>query len=173
MRQRDPIFGCTHSPAEIAQVLGLALEDLDPAHPIQTVSTGMPFCIVPIRSLRAIERLAIPQAAAQNWLDANETKFFYCMATAASDSGAHFHTRMQFYNGEDPATGSASGCAISYLVQHGIVPSGRPTIFEQGIEIRRPSRIHVQASLRDGKVFDVFVGGRTIPVATGRFSLPR
>jgi trans-2,3-dihydro-3-hydroxyanthranilate isomerase len=172
MRQHDPIFGRTHSAKEIASTLGLSLDDLDATRPIQTVSTGMPFCIVPIRSLAAIERLAIPQVAAQAWLDANETKFFYCIAPADPASGAHFHTRMQFYNGEDPATGSASGCAISYLVQHGIVPSGRLTIFEQGIEMHRPSRIHVQATLHEGKVFDVFVGGRTIPVATGRFSFP-
>jgi len=172
MRQQDPVFGRMHDHAEIASVLNLPLHALDATRPVQTVSTGMPFCIVPIRSLAAMAQLAIPQAAAQAWLDANEAKFFYCLAPAATTSGADFHCRMQFYSGEDPATGSAAGCAISYLVRHGIVPSARPTVFEQGIEILRPSRIHVQASLREGKVTEVFVGGRTIPVASGRFSLP-
>jgi trans-2,3-dihydro-3-hydroxyanthranilate isomerase len=172
MRQRDPVFGRIHDHAQIARVLDLPLEALDATRPVQTVSTGMPFCIVPIRSLAAIERLAIPQTAAQAWLDANESKFFYCLAPAKEGSGADFRARMQFYSGEDPATGSAAGCAIAYLVQHGIVLSARPTIFEQGVEIRRPSRIQVQASNRDGKVTNVFVGGSTIPVASGRFSLP-
>jgi len=171
MRQRDPVFIRTHDRAEVARILDLPVDALDPAHPIQTVSTGMPFCMVPIRSLAAIRQLAIPQAAAQAWLNANESKFFYCLAPADTASGAHFHCRMQFYNGEDPATGSASGCAISYLVRHGIVPSEQPTVFEQGIEINRPSRIYVQASLHDGKVTNVFVGGRTIPVASGHFSV--
>ncbi len=172
MRQLDPVFGSTHDHAEVARVLGMSLEDLDTTQPIQIVSTGMAFCIVPIRSVTAIKRLAIPQAAAQAWLDAHEAKFFYCLAPAEQASGADFHARMQFYSGEDPATGSASGCAISYLVRHGIVASERPTIFEQGIEIRRPSRINVQASLRDGEVTEVFVGGRTISVASGTFLIP-
>jgi trans-2,3-dihydro-3-hydroxyanthranilate isomerase len=172
MQQRDPVFIRTHDHAEVARILNLSLDDLDTSRPVETVSTGMPFCIVPIRSLAAISKLAIPQAAADAWLRANESKFFYCLAPADPASGADFHCRMQFYNGEDPATGSASGCAISWLVRHGIVASEQPTIFEQGIEINRPSRIYVKASLRDDKISDVFVAGRTIPVASGRFSLP-
>ena len=62
-------------------------------------------------------------------------------------AGADWHARMQFYNGEDPATGSASGCTIAYLVRHGLAASGQPIVIEQGIEMLRPSRIHVQATL--------------------------
>ena len=79
---------------------------------------------------------------------------------------------MQFYNGEDPATGSASGCTIAYLVRHGCVASGQPIVIEQGIEMLRPSRIHVRQHIENGIVTNVFVGGRTIPVASGRFFLP-
>jgi trans-2,3-dihydro-3-hydroxyanthranilate isomerase len=169
MRQRDPTFGAIHSREDAARALGVALDDLDPDLPVQTVSTGLPFCIVPLRSPQAIGRLSIPVAASQKYLAASDAKFFYCTTRAAEGSGADFHSRMQFYNGEDPATGSASGCAISYLVRHGVVPSGRPTIFKQGVEIDRPSRIHVSAAHKGGNVTDVFVGGRTIQVAKGRF----
>ncbi len=172
MRQQDPVFGPVHDHAEVAHILNLPLEDLDATRPIQTISTGIPFCIVPIRPLEAIQRLAIPQAAAQAYLDGHTSKFFYCLAPALPGSGAHFHARMQFYNGEDPATGSASGCAIAYLVRHGFVGSAQPIIIEQGIEIRRPSRIHVQATQTGDGITGVFVGGRTIPVASGRFFLP-
>jgi trans-2,3-dihydro-3-hydroxyanthranilate isomerase len=79
---------------------------------------------------------------------------------------------MQFYNGEDPATGSASGCAIAYLVRHSLAASGQPIVLEQGIEMLRPSRIYVRATRNGDHVIDVFVGGRTIPIATGRFFLP-
>ena len=79
---------------------------------------------------------------------------------------------MQFYGGEDPATGSASGCCISWLVKNGLAASETPTVIEQGIEIKRPSRITTKARLQKGNVTDVFVGGRTIPVATGSFFLP-
>jgi trans-2,3-dihydro-3-hydroxyanthranilate isomerase len=169
MRQRDAEFGMVHSREEAAHALNVPLDDLDPTLPVQTVSTGLPFCIVPMRSLAAMARLSIPPAASQAYLAGTDAKFFYCTCPAEASSGAHFHSRMQFYNGEDPATGSASGCAIAWMVRHGLVPSGRPTVLEQGVEIHRPSRIHVQATLADNKITDVFVGGRTISVASGTF----
>jgi trans-2,3-dihydro-3-hydroxyanthranilate isomerase len=79
---------------------------------------------------------------------------------------------MQFYNGEDPATGSASGCCISWLVKRGLAASGQPVVIEQGIEMRRPSRITAQATLAEDKVRSVLISGRTVPVAEGRFFLP-
>jgi trans-2,3-dihydro-3-hydroxyanthranilate isomerase len=172
MRQNNPVFSTIHDPARVAAAIGLPPEDLDASLPIQTVSTGMPFCIVPLRSLEVAARLAIPQPLAKAYLARTDAKFFYCIARAESTSGADWHARMQFYNGEDAATGSASGCAISYLVQHRLAPSGQPVVIEQGVEMLRPSRIHVQATLAEGTVRDVLVGGRTIPIATGRFFLP-
>lgn len=171
MKQGDPTFGHVYPPTEIARLFNMQVDDFDPVHPIQTVSTGMPFCIVPMRSLAALQRLEIPQAAANAWLARSDAKFFYCIAPARTP-GIDVHARMQFYNGEDPATGSAAGCAIAWLVRHGLVESARPTVIEQGIEIRRPSRLYVQAAAYDGKITDVFVGGRTIQVASGRFLLP-
>jgi trans-2,3-dihydro-3-hydroxyanthranilate isomerase len=172
MRQSDPTYGIIHDRAKIAATLNLSIDDLDPDLPIQTVSTGMPFCIVPLRSLAVAARLAIPQPAARAYLEQSDAKFFHCITRADASSGADWHARMQFYNGEDPATGSASGCAIAYLVRHGLAASEQPIVLEQGIEMLRPSRIHVQASLQNGTVQNVFVGGRTIPVASGRFFLP-
>lgn len=172
MRQNDPTFGSLHPPEAVAQALGLAPADLDPDLPIQTVSTGLPFVIVPLRSLEVAGRLSIPPTAARQYLARTDAAFFFCITRADPGSGAHFHARMQFYNGEDPATGSASGCAIAYLVRHGHVASGEETLFEQGIEIHRPSRIQLRASLTQDAVTDVFVGGRTIPVASGRLFLP-
>jgi trans-2,3-dihydro-3-hydroxyanthranilate isomerase len=172
MQQHDPTFGQLHEPATISSVTGIPIEQFDPARPIQTVSTGLPFCIVPVRSLDAVERLEVSQAAAQSYLAKTDAKFFYVFCRASPDSPADFHARMQFYNGEDPATGSASGCAISYMVRYGLVESGRETVFEQGIEIFRPSKIIVSATLTAGTVRRVFVGGSTILVASGSFSIP-
>jgi trans-2,3-dihydro-3-hydroxyanthranilate isomerase len=178
MQQKDPTFGAMHDPAAVAAALGLSGDDLDPALPIQTVSTGMAFCIVPLRSMEVAARLCIPQNTAQAYLDRSDAKFFHCITRAPAASGADWHARMQFYNGEDPATGSASGCTIAYLVRHGAVQSEKPTLLEQGIEIQRPSRIYVQATREETagngepKLTKVFVGGRTIPVAMGRFFLP-
>jgi trans-2,3-dihydro-3-hydroxyanthranilate isomerase len=172
MRQNDPTFGNIHSPYAIAAVFGLTVSDLDPGLPIQTVSTGMPFCIVPLRSLEVAARLAIPQSAAQAYLDQSDAKFFHCITRAAAGSGADWHARMQFYGGEDPATGSASGCTIAYLVRHSLASGNQIVVLEQGLEMLRPSRISVQAAFDGVRVCDVRVGGRTIPIATGRFFLP-
>jgi trans-2,3-dihydro-3-hydroxyanthranilate isomerase len=172
MRQNDPTFGDVHEPAAIAAALGFAIQDLDPALPIQTVSTGMAFCIVPLRSLEVAARLAIPQPAAQAYLANSDAKFFHAITRASAHSGADWHARMQFYNGEDAATGSASGCTIAYLVRHSLAARDQLIILEQGVEMQRPSRIYVQATSHGGRVFDVRVGGRTIPIATGRLFLP-
>ena len=186
MQQNPPSFGRIHSAHEVAAALNLSMQDLDSTLPIQTVSTGMAFCIVPLRSLEVAERLKIPQHSAQAYLDGSDAKFFYCMAQIEEGTGhfaeARWHNRMQFYNGEDPATGSASGCAIAYLVHNGRAASGETVIFEQGVEIGRPSRIEARAVVHctDGagsatKVSlpdSVFVSGRTILVASGRFFLP-
>lgn len=172
MRQNDPTFGQIHEPAAIATALGLAIEDLDPEVPAQTVSTGMAFCIVPLRSLEVAARLAIPQPLAQAYLARSDAKFFHCITRASAASGADWHARMQFYNGEDPATGSASGCTIAFLVRHSLAATGQPIVLEQGIEMLRPSRIYVQATSTGDHVSDVRVGGRTIPIASGRFFLP-
>jgi len=172
MTQNDPVFGKLHDRSAIAAALGLSPEDLDPSLPIQTVSTGMAFCMAPLRSLEVAHRLAIPQALAQAYLAQSDAKFFYCVTRAEPGGEADWHARMQFYNGEDPATGSAAGCAIAYLVHHGAAASGQPVVIEQGIEMLRPSRIHTQATLEAGRIRDVRVGGRTIPIASGRFFLP-
>ncbi|WP_035353763.1 PhzF family phenazine biosynthesis protein [Edaphobacter aggregans] len=173
MRQNDPVFGAPQNHADLAAVLQLPLDDLDAGLPIQAVSTGNPFCIVPLRSLDAARRLAVPQTPqVKAYLKQYDAKFFYFLTRAEEGSGADWHARMQFYNGEDPATGSAAGPAIAYLVRHGRAASGETIVIEQGVEMLRPSRLYVSATLTGSNVSDVFVGGRTIPVAMGRLFLP-
>jgi trans-2,3-dihydro-3-hydroxyanthranilate isomerase len=175
MQQKAPTFGeltRTEDRDALAAALNLSPDDLDPELSAQIVSTGMAFCIVPLRSMDVAARLQISPQVARRYLDNIGAKFFYCITRAHADSAADWHARMQFDTGEDPATGSAAGCAISYLVRHGAVASGQTIVIEQGIEILRSSRIHVSATIEDGSVTKVFVGGRTICVASGRFFLP-
>ena len=108
------------------------------------------------------------------WTAKNDAQFFYCIAPLEKkdERGADWHARMQFYSGEDPATGSAAGGCIAWLVKEGLAASGREVVIEQGIEMRRPSRIGVRATLEGERVHSVEVSGRTISVAEGRFFLP-
>ncbi|MFP5233174.1 MAG: PhzF family phenazine biosynthesis protein [Acidobacteriota bacterium] len=191
MLQNDPVFGATHDRAEVANLIGLSAEDLSSGFAPQTVSTGMPFCIVLLRSLGALQRMQLAHRQAEAWLAGRETHFFYCIApveaaapeTAAgvrpnltpgksSDGHPRWRARMQFYSGEDPATGSAAGCCIAWLVKHGLARPEQTVEIEQGAEIRRPSRIVVRAAKQGDRVHSVEVSGRTIPVAEGRLFLP-
>ncbi len=83
-----------------------------------------------------------------------------------------YRARMQFYGGEDPATGSAAGCAIGYLVARGRVHSGERIQLRQGVEIGRPSDLFLSATRDSARVGDVRVGGRTVLVAKGQLFLP-
>ena len=174
MAQNDPVFGAMHDRADVARAIGLNAEDLSAEYPPQTVSTGVPFCIVLLRSMEVSQRLQLVPHEAQAWAAKNDAQFFYCIApvVAKDEGGADWHARMQFYAGEDPATGSAAGCCIAWLVKSGLVASGRQVVIEQGIEMRRPSRITVQARLEGDTVRSILVLGRTISVAKGRFFLP-
>jgi trans-2,3-dihydro-3-hydroxyanthranilate isomerase len=173
MVQKDPVFGATHDRDEVARAIGLREEDLSAEYLPQTVSTGVPFCIVLLRSLEVSRRLQLMQYEAQAWTAKNDAQFFYCIAPLDNvEGGADWHARMQFYSGEDPATGSAAGCCIAWLVKTGLAASGREVLIEQGIEMQRPSRIGVRATLEGERVHSVEVSGRTISVAEGRFFLP-
>jgi len=174
MVQKDPVFGATHDGAEVARAIGLTAEDLSAEYLPQTVSTGVPFCIVLLRSLEVSQRLQLVPQEARAWTAKNDAQFFYCIVPleAKEEGGVGWHARMQFYSGEDPATGSAAGCCIAWLVKMGLAASGREVLIEQGIEMRRPSRIGVRATLEGKRVHSIEVSGRTISVADGRFFLP-
>jgi trans-2,3-dihydro-3-hydroxyanthranilate isomerase len=79
---------------------------------------------------------------------------------------------MQFNGGEDPATGSAAGCAIAYLVQRGAVTAGERIHVRQGVDIDRQSELYLSAQIESARVSDVRVGGSTVLVANGRLFLP-
>ena len=87
------------------------------------------------------------------------------------DPAAGLHARMLFYNGEDPATGSAAGCSAAWMVAHGAAQPEQRVLIEQGLEIERPSRIFVRASRRDNRIVNVRVGGNAVEVIRGEVFL--
>ena len=174
MTQHDPEFGVEFDRVSVARLIGLSADDLHPGLTPQVASTGTAFAIVALRSVEALGRLRVDQAAATPWLRERGARWFYVIAPArnpgAGDPG--WRARMQFYGGEDPATGSAAGCAISYLVAHGAVASEEKIHVRQGVEIGRPSEIFLSAKLESSRVTDVRVGGSTVSVAKGQIFQP-
>jgi trans-2,3-dihydro-3-hydroxyanthranilate isomerase len=171
MTQRDPEFGAELDLAEVARLTGLGVDDLDPGLPPQVVSTGTAFAIVALRSSAALARLEVNQREAQAWLRARGARWFYVLGPTGEASPA-WRARMQFNGGEDPATGSAAGCAISYLVERGAVQAGERIHLRQGVEVGRPSDLYLSAHIKLARVTDVRVAGSTVLVAKGQLFLP-
>ncbi|MGD0800964.1 MAG: PhzF family phenazine biosynthesis protein [Terracidiphilus sp.] len=171
MRQPEAEFGAELEAAEVARLIGLEVEDLEPSLPPQIVSTGTAFAIVALRSDEALARLNVRQQEATEWLRERGARWFYVLGPTGRQTPA-WRARMQFNGGEDPATGSAAGCAIGYLVQRGAVASDEHVHLRQGVEIRRQSELFLSARIEAARVTDVRVGGSTILVANGRLFLP-
>ncbi|HET9696841.1 MAG TPA: PhzF family phenazine biosynthesis protein [Terriglobales bacterium] len=167
MRQRDPEFGQIHSREEVARVAGLRVQDISDDVPIHTVSTGMPFVVVPVATLAALQKLSFSYQQVQQYLDKTDGKFLYFVSRETIDPAARLHARMIFYNGEDPATGSAAGCTAAWMAMHGVAKSDERVLIEQGIETRRPSRIFVRAEKNGDHVVNVRVGGQAVEVGRG------
>ncbi|HET6208405.1 MAG TPA: PhzF family phenazine biosynthesis protein [Terracidiphilus sp.] len=175
MQQRDPEFGAELDPAAVAPIIGLPVDDLDPDSTPQVVSTGNAFAIVLLRSQDALARVKVNHEEASSYLRACGGRWFYLLAPVRNQNGdpeLRYRARMQFYGGEDPATGSAAGCAISYLVARGRVSSGERIQLRQGVEIARPSDLFLSATRDAARISDVRVGGRTVLVAKGQLFLP-
>jgi trans-2,3-dihydro-3-hydroxyanthranilate isomerase len=78
---------------------------------------------------------------------------------------------MFFDGGEDPATGSAAGCAASWMAKHGIAKSDERVVIHQGVEMKRPSEIFVRATREGDRVTNVRVGGYAVEILRGTVTL--
>jgi trans-2,3-dihydro-3-hydroxyanthranilate isomerase len=172
MRQAEPTFGQLHEHAAVAKVLGLPVAELDENSPIQTVSTGMPFTMVPFRSLAALQKLNIGWYQMAPYLAGiGSPAFFYFVCRETVDPRATLHARMIFYNGEDPATGSAAGCCAAWAVRYGVLATEAQGLIEQGVETRRPSFIYIRAGKAGDAVTNVRVGGNVVQVIDGEVTM--
>ncbi len=172
MRQIDPKFGQTNSHRDVAEVLGISVSELDERLPIETVSTGMSFTIVPFRSLAALQKLSVTWNQMEKYLKrAGDNSFFYFVSRETLQQEATLHARMIFYNGEDPATGSAAGCCVAWAVRNGVLASGVQGLIEQGIETQRPSSLFVRADKKGDVVSNVRVGGYVVQLINGRVTM--
>jgi len=130
------------------------------------------FTIVPFRSLVTLRELKIGWNQMGPYLQGLGTNsFFYFVCRETENPQATLHARMIFYNGEDPATGSAAGCCTAWAVRNGVLESNQQGLIEQGIETRRPSAIYVRAEKRGDTVTNVRVGGNVVQIIDGRVTM--
>ncbi len=166
-----PQLGKEHGRAATARALGLDESDLAPALPVQEVSAGIGFLVVPLASLTALRRVRLDSPALERLLGATPSIGVYLFCRETHEPGRDLAARMLFEATgvrEDPATGSASACLGAYALEHGVFGPGALALqAEQGYEIDRPSLIRVRAELEAG-VPRIRVGGRVLPVSRGR-----
>jgi trans-2,3-dihydro-3-hydroxyanthranilate isomerase len=172
MQQVEPVFGQLHQRETVAALIGVSPAEISDEGPIQTVSTGLPYAIVPLRNLRTLQSLNPDSRKVRTYFEhaADMTDFYY-ITRDTQDPAVDVRARGLYSTGEDPATGSAAGCAISWMVRNGVVKSGQRIHIEQGVEMKRPSQIFAGAEKQGDKILDVRVGGHAVEVMEGEYSL--
>ncbi|MFW9786091.1 MAG: PhzF family phenazine biosynthesis protein [Candidatus Thorarchaeota archaeon] len=177
MVQPKPDFrNIVNDVSRVSEVIGIAEEDVDQDSPIQIVSTGFPFIIVPLKSISAVKKAEpIPSLFGEN-LSNLETQQVLIFSTETTHTDSHVHARMfgpDVGVVEDPATGSAAGPCGAYLEKYEILSNhkiGELIYIEQGYEMERPSRLVVRVP--DDSFSEVQVSGKVRLVAEGTFYLP-
>ena len=172
MKQISPIFEKVFEPAEVAPVLKLSANEIDQRFPIQEVSTGLPFLIVPLKKLKSIQQTSIDLPKFKSLVKNEQAKavLMFCPETYSKENQLNVRVFADLYGvPEDPATGSANGCLAGYLLKYNYFKSDKIDIrVEQGHEIGRPSLLYLHAEEKAAGI-DIFVGGKAVLTATGDF----
>ena len=172
MHQVDPVFGPVHDRETVAGLLDLKPGEIADEWPIQTISTGLPFAIVPIKRLSTLQSLRLNLSKVYQYLDQQKPKCeFYYICRDTQDRDVGLRARSIYPEGEDPATGSAAGCTAAWMLRYGITQPEEVIHIEQGVEMKRPSHLFVRASREGDRITNVRVGGHAVEIMRGEVSL--
>lgn len=170
MLQNQPEFGERVSAETVASVLNITPEEINPNLPIQEVSTGIYFLVVPINSLETLKKIKVNLEAYYQLIASLQAKsiLVFCPETYSEENDLCVRVFADYLGiPEDPATGSANGCLAAYLVsnQSFLNQKGNLTVkVEQGYEINRPSRLFLKANPSQ-----IEIGGKVKLIAQGSF----
>ncbi len=173
MSQIEPTFGPQHQPQVVADVLDLRVTELDDRFPIEEVSTGLPFFIVPLKNIAALKKAKIVSERYFELIANTAAKgiLVFCPEPHEPNNDVSVRVFVDYYGvPEDPATGSGNGCLAGYLVKNRYF--GKEAVdlrAEQGYEIDRPSLLLLRGAQRDVHI-DVAVGGKSVLVARGEWA---
>jgi trans-2,3-dihydro-3-hydroxyanthranilate isomerase len=173
MNQRRPEFLATYEAAEVLPAFGLSASDALDGVPIQTVSTGTPQLMIPLKSMDALRAMTL-DLRRYRALRARGDFFsphLFCLQ-GATDAGKTFarHPGVPPDAAEDPFTGSATGGMAAYLWRYGLLEA--PTfIAEQGHWRQRPGRAIVEVVGPRESIEAVRVGGGAVTVLRGELRI--
>lgn len=173
MSQKKPQFLAVYDPADVLPAFGLSANDLLPGAPIQTVSTGTPQLMIPLRSHEALRRCRLDMAAYTE-LRAQADFFsphLFCLE-GATPTGRTFarHFGVPPDTMEDPFTGSATGGMAAYLWHYGLLDSSA-FVAEQGHWMGRPGQAWVEVVGSREEIETVKVGGTAVTVLRGELEI--
>lgn len=160
----------------LAEMLSLETSDLvGGAMSPQAVSCGVPFLIVPLKTVAAVSRARLRlerwEQVLRNWWTAK-----IWVAARDPEGGPHHWRARMFAPGidvpEDAATGSAAATFGGFLGARESKDGTYAWTIDQGIEMGRPSRLAVSVDKVGGAVTAVRVAGHAVLVSEGRLRLP-
>ncbi len=180
MTQPNPRFGGTieDRPA-LGAAIGVDAADLVDGLPVQWVSCGVPYLLIPLKSREAVDAVSLDRRSLVRCYEAADLDEapVYVFTTDGSSKEETAYSRMLapgFGIAEDPATGSAAGPLGSYLVQHGVISGAEAgtMVSLQGVAMGRASRIHIAIEGTPDAISRVRVGGQAVLVGRGELAVP-
>jgi len=180
MTQSLPTFGAViPDPARTAAALSLSPAAVAATgQPVQVVSCGVPFLLVPLTTRSAVDSAVVNAGVLDALFRQVNTRAHGLMVFSAQpgDARATVYSRMfapEMGITEDPATGIATGPLGCYLVRHKIVRPERAgaMISLQGVKMGRPSHIHMSIGVDKGEITSVRIGGESVLAGEGTLYL--
>ena len=173
MTQVKPLFLAEYSAAQIAPLFGLGVADFLPGVPIQTVSTGTPQLMLPLRNLDALRgaRLDVPGYANLRIRSDFFSPHLFCLQGITPEArtfARHFGVPPDLP--EDPFTGSATGGMAAYLWRYHLIDLPKFTA-QQGHWMNRPGEAQVEIIGPREDIQAVKVGGQAVAVLRGELKI--
>ncbi len=180
MQQAEPEFIGMFTHKEIATGLNLGLECIDESKPIEEISTGLPYIIIPIVNLEKLTQVKLePQTVIKflisrskyktNSITGLTTSLFFVTEETFEKSNSFSSRMLCIENGnliEDAATGSANGCFLAYLLKH--KSSKISATVEQGFQMGRKSYLKLDGQFKDNQ-YRLRVGGQVVEISKGKW----
>ncbi|MEE4111781.1 MAG: PhzF family phenazine biosynthesis isomerase, partial [Desulfobacteraceae bacterium] len=173
MTQQKPSFTHVAEAEDVTGCMGIAKEDLLAGIPVQVVSTGVPFLMVPVNGMAVLKKVRMDYARFQSLTKSIgvDAAYLFCLEGVEKDADVHGRLISSTPGSEDPFTGSAVGCMGAYVVQYGLLPRQEFAV-EQGHLIGRPGKGTIAVSGSAGSIQRVMVGGCAVKTLDGVIYVP-
>jgi PhzF family phenazine biosynthesis protein len=163
----------------LAGLLGLNEADIDNSHPVETAMGDFVHLIVPIKSLRKLQAIEPDFSAIKSFCVESGIDTITCFSPETQQPGYDFHVRdfcPAVGVAESAAAGTTNAALAGYWHQHKFLDAQGCGAFnikvEQGMELGRPSSLHITVHLNHNEMIRLQVGGVATKVISGTLMLP-